>query len=90
MKKILFTLVLSSMLVACDDYTKDEMTNIVQQKFPNAVSVTTQENGESSSSRYIWIAKDSVGSVYKISSENYGRSGQERNRFNPVAVKIIQ
>ena len=79
--KIILCLVIL-LLAGCDlRYSKDEMTNIVQQKFPNSTSVTL-ESGESNS--YIWIAKDSTNAVYKISSES-----TFKNRFNPVAVKIL-
>lgn len=79
--KIILCLVIL-LLAGCDlRYSKDEMTNIIQQKFPNSTSVTL-ESGESNS--YIWIAKDSTNAVYKISSES-----TFKNRFNPVAVKIL-
>lgn len=79
--KIILCLVIL-LLAGCDlRYSKDEMTNIIQQKFPNSTSVTI-ERGESNS--YIWIAKDSTNAVYKISSES-----TFKNRFNPVAVKIL-
>lgn len=79
--KIILCLVIL-LLAGCDlRYSKDEMTNIIQQKFPNSTSVTL-ESGEANS--YIWIAKDSTNAVYKISSES-----TFKNRFNPVAVKIL-
>ena len=87
MKKILLAAILGLTLAGCNNYTKDEMTNIIQQKFPNAVSITVVESG--TESKYIWIAKDSNNSVFKISSEDYGRKGTP-NEFNPVPVKIIQ
>lgn len=79
--KALFLAAVMILLQACDNLSEMEQTNIVQQKFPNAVIVRF---GSGDNTSHYWITKDSLNSVYMIDA-----TSEYRNSFNPVAVKIL-
>jgi hypothetical protein len=69
------------LLQSCDNLTEMEQTNVVQQKFPNAVLV---RYGEGENASVFWLTKDSLNAVYMIDA-----SSKMRGSFNPVAVKVL-
>lgn len=79
--KGLFLAAVLILLQACNSLTEMEQTNVVQQKFPNAVLV---RHGSGEQTKIFWITKDSLNSVYMIDA-----SSVVRGSFNPVAVKIL-